>query len=113
MRILITGGLGFIGSNFIRYFLQKYPDYEITNLDKITYAGNPENLRDVEKNNSYNFAKGDICDAKIVDELSKVKDAIINFAAETHVDRSIIESGSFVRTDVLGTHTLLEAAKKH
>src|SRR3989338_10750381 len=113
MRILITGGLGFIGSNFIRQILNKYPDYKITNLDAITYAGNPKNLKDVEKNKNYEFVKGDICDSKIVDKLSKDKDAIINFAAETHVDRSIIESGSFVKTDVFGTHTLLEAAKKY
>ena len=113
MDILITGGLGFIGSNFIRHLLNKYPDYEITNLDKITYAGNPENLKDTKKNKNYIFVKGDICDSKIADKLSNGKDAIINFAAETHVDRSIIESGSFVKTDVLGTHNLLEAAKKH
>ena len=113
MKILITGGLGFIGSNFIRYFLNKYPDYEITSIDAVTYAGNPKNLRDVEKNKNYSFVRGDICDSKIVDKLAQDKDAIINFAAETHVDRSIIESGSFVKTDVLGTHALLEAAKKH
>jgi len=113
MKILITGGLGFIGSNFIRYFLKKYPDYEITNLDKITYCANPANLKDIEKNKKYKFVKGDICDANVVNELAKNNGAIIHFAAETHVDRSIIESGSFVRTDVLGTHTLLEAAKKY
>lgn len=112
MKILITGGLGFIGSHFIRHILNKY-DYNVTNLDKITYCGNPENLRDVENNKNYKFVKGDICDSSIVEKLAKGKDAIINIAAETHVDRSIIESGSFVRTDVLGTHTLLEAAKKH
>lgn len=113
MKILVTGGLGFIGSNFIRYLLKKYPEYKIINLDKITYCGNPENLRDVEKNENYQFIKGDICDSSVVDRLVKDKDAIVNFAAETHVDRSIIESGTFVKTDVLGTHTLLEAAKKH
>jgi len=113
MKLLITGGLGFIGSNFIRLILKKYPDYQITNLDAVTYAGNPENLRDIEKNKNYKFVKGDICDSEIVNSLAKENDAIINFAAETHVDKSILESGSFVRTDVLGTHTLLEAAKKH
>ena len=112
MKILITGGLGFIGSNFIRNFLDKY-DYEITNLDAITYAGNPDNLKDAEKNKNYNFVRGDICDSKIVNKLTKDKDAIINFAAETHVDRSIIESGTFVKTDVFGTHNLLEAAKRY
>ena len=113
MRILVTGGLGFIGSNFIRHILNKYPDYEVTNLDAITYAGNPENLKDIEKNKRYTFVKGDICDSNIVSKAAKGKDAIINFAAETHVDRSIIESGSFVKTDVVGTHTLLEAVKKY
>jgi|SRR3989344_5511322 len=113
MKILITGGLGFIGSNFIRHFLKKYPDYEITNLDKMTYCGNPENLSDIEKNKNYSFVKGDICDSSVVKKSVKGKDVVINFAAETHVDRSIIESGSFVKTDVLGTHTLLEAAKKY
>lgn len=113
MKVLITGGLGFIGSNFIRHILKKYPNYQITNLDAVTYAANPESLKDVEKNKNYSFVKGDICDTKIVDELSQDKDAIINFAAETHVDRSIMESGSFVKTDVLGTHNLLEAAKKY
>jgi dTDP-glucose 4,6-dehydratase len=113
MKLVITGGLGFIGSNFVRHILSKYPDYEIVNLDKVTYAGNPKNLADVEKNSRYRFVKGDICDSKIVDRLAMDADAIINFAAETHVDRSIVESGSFVKTDVLGTHTLLEAAKKH
>jgi len=112
MKLLITGGLGFIGSNFIRLILKKYPDYQITNLDAATYAGNPENLRDIEKNKNYKFVKGDICDSEIVNSLAKENDAIINFAAETHVDKSILESGSFVRTDVLGTHTLLEAARK-
>ena len=112
MKLLITGGLGFIGSNFIRLILKKYPDYQITNLDAVTYAGNPENLRDIEKNKNYKFVKGDICDSEIVNSLAKENDAIINFAAETHVDKSILESGSFVRTDVLGTHTLLEAARK-
>jgi len=113
MQILVTGGLGFIGSNFIRHILNKYPDYEVTNLDKMTYCGNPANLKDVEKSKNYNFVKGDICDAKVVDKLVEGKDIVLNFAAETHVDRSIDNPKNFIRTDVDGTHTLLEAAKKH
>ena len=113
MQILVTGGLGFIGSNFIRHILSKYSDYKIINLDKVTYAANFDNLKGMEKNKNYSFVKGDICDAKIVDKLAKDKDIILNFAAETHVDRSIEDAGSFIRTDVAGTYTLLEAAKKH
>ncbi|MBI2654867.1 dTDP-glucose 4,6-dehydratase [Candidatus Woesearchaeota archaeon] len=113
MQVLVTGGLGFIGSNFIRHILGKYPQYNVTNLDKITYAGNPENLRDIEKNKNYSFVKGDICDAKIVDKLVEGKDIVLNFAAETHVDRSIDDPKRFIRTDVDGTHTLLEASRKH
>jgi len=113
MKILVTGGAGFIGSNFIIYLLGKYPDHKIINLDKLTYAGNLNNLRDVEKNENYTFVKGDICDIKTVDKIVKNCDIIINFAAETHVDRSIIEAGSFVQTDVFGTYVLLNAAKKH
>jgi dTDP-glucose 4,6-dehydratase len=113
MKILITGGLGFIGSNFIRYILNKYPEYEVINLDKMTYAGNPENLRDVEKNSRYKFVKGDICDKELVNDLVSKEnpDAIINFAAETHVDRSILEPDAFIKTDIFGTHTLLEAVR--
>lgn len=113
MRLLITGGAGFMGSNFIHYVLNKYPDYKIVNLDKLTYAGNLENLRDIEKNPNCKFVKGDICGEKLVDSLAKDADAIINYAAETHVDRSIISPRDFVMTDVIGTETLLEAAKKH
>jgi dTDP-glucose 4,6-dehydratase len=114
MNLLITGGAGFIGSNFIRYILKKYPDYRVINLDKLTYAGNLENLRDVENNPNYAFIKGDICDEKIVDKLiSRRPDAILNFAAESHVDRSIFDPQSFIKTDILGTQTLLEAAKKY
>ncbi len=111
MQIIVTGGLGFIGSHFIRHLLKKYPGYSIVNLDKVTYAGNGENLRDAEHNRSYRFVKGDICDAALVRRLMKGADAVINFAAETHVDRSIEDAGSFVKTDVLGTYTLLDAAK--
>ncbi len=113
MKLLITGGLGFIGSNFIRYVLYKYPTYEIVNLDKITYAGNPENLKDLEKNPRYKFVKGDICDAKLVNSLIKEVDGIIHFAAESHVDRSISSSTEFVRTNVIGTQVLLDAALRN
>ncbi len=113
MNLLVTGGLGFIGSHFIRRILQHYPNYKITNLDKVTYAGNTDNLKDVKSNKNYKFVKGDICDGKLVDTLIKEADAIVNFAAETHVDRSIQDASSFVHTDVLGVHTLLESAKKH
>lgn len=113
MNILVTGGCGFIGSNFIRYILKKYPDYRVVNLDKLTYAGNPENLKDIEKNPNYEFVRGDVCDKKTVDGLAGRVECIVNFAAETHVDRSIIEAGSFVTTDVYGTYNLLESVKKH
>lgn len=115
MKILITGGLGFIGSNFIRYVFNKYPDYEVINLDKITYAGNPENLRDVESNSGYKFVRGDICDKDLVNKLilEHKPDAIINFAAETHVDRSILDLEAFIKTNIFGTYTLLETVKKH
>ncbi len=113
MRLLITGGAGFMGSNFIRHILKKYPGYKITNLDKLTYAGNLENLRDIENNPNYKFVKGDICDEKIVGKLVKKADVIINYAAETHVDRSIMSPREFAMTDIIGTQTLLEAAKKY
>jgi dTDP-glucose 4,6-dehydratase len=115
MKILVTGGLGFIGSNFIRYMLKKYPDYEIVNLDKMTYAGNPENLKDIEEDQRYSFHKGDIADSGVVDEVleNHKVEAIVNFAAETHVDRSIEEPGEFIITDIFGTFVLLEAVKKH
>lgn len=112
MKILVTGGAGFIGSNFIHHILKTYPDYEIVNLDLLTYAGNLENLRELEGNPRYKFVKGDICDAKLVDELVKNVDIVVHFAAESHVDRSILNSDEFVRTNVIGTHTLLESARK-
>jgi dTDP-glucose 4,6-dehydratase len=111
MKLLVTGGAGFIGSNFIRYILNKYPDYEIVNLDLLTYAGNLENLKDVESNKNYKFVKGDIADKELVNDLVKDVDAIVNFAAESHVDRSILDSSDFIRTNIVGTHKLLEAAK--
>ncbi len=114
MKILVTGGAGFIGSNFIRYLLNKYPDYKIINLDKLTYAGNLDNLKDIQNNPRHIFIKGDICDKKIVEETVKDSiDAIVNFAAETHVDRSIADAGSFIKTDVFGTYRLLEASRKY
>ncbi len=113
MKILITGGAGFIGSNFIRYILNKYPRYKIINLDKLTYCGNPENLKDVRGNPNYRFIQGDICDRTVVNRLSKDCQAIINFAASTHVDRSIADPAEFIRTNLYGTYVLLEAAKKY
>ncbi|MBI5124429.1 MAG: dTDP-glucose 4,6-dehydratase, partial [Candidatus Omnitrophica bacterium] len=110
-RLLITGGAGFIGSNFIRYILDKYDDCRVTNLDKLTYCGNVENLKSVEKNKNYKFVKGDITNAKLVNRLIKDCDCVINFAAQTHVDRSIEDPRDFVRTNVYGTYTLLEAAR--
>ena len=113
MKILVTGGAGFIGSNFIRLILNKYPDYKIINLDKLTYCGNLDNLRDLENNSRYRFVKGDICDEKIVDNLVKDVDTIINFAAESFVDKSIDGARDFIMTNVYGTYVLLEAAKKY
>lgn len=111
MKILITGGAGFIGSDFIRYWIGKYSDDQIVNLDLLTYAGNLENLREVENNKNYKFVQGDICDVKLVNDLVKGVDLIINFAAETHVDRSIADSSDFIRTNIEGTRVLLDAAK--
>ena len=113
MKILVTGGAGFIGSNFIRLLLNRSKDCNIINLDKLTYAGNLENLRDIENNGRYKFVKGDICDSNLVNKIVKNCDTIINFAAETHVDRSLLDARSFVRTDVEGTFILLEAARKY
>ncbi len=112
MKLLVTGGAGFIGSHFIRHILQKYPDYSVVNLDKLTYAGNLENLRDVERNPRYRLVHGDICDATLVREVARGVEAIVNFAAESHVDRSILGADEFLKTDVLGTFTLLEAARE-
>ena len=113
MKFFVTGGAGFIGSHFIRLLLSSRKDVEVVNFDKLTYAGNLENLSDVEKDKRYRFVKGDICDEKLV--LSEVEgcDIIVNFAAESHVDRSISTPGSFIMTDVYGTHVLLEAARKN
>ncbi|MBN1480249.1 dTDP-glucose 4,6-dehydratase [candidate division KSB1 bacterium] len=111
---LVTGGAGFIGSNYIHYLFEKYGSAaNIINLDKLTYAGNLENLRDVESNNNYRFVKGDICDASVVDPLVREADIVINFAAESHVDRSIGAPDDFIKTDIYGAFMLLEAARKH
>ena len=112
MKILITGGCGFIGSNFIHYFLKKHPEDSLVNLDNLSYAGNLENLRDIENNPNYHFIKGDICDKKVVEEAMRNCEALINFAAESHVDRSIKEAKPFIQTNVVGVFTLLEVARK-
>ena len=112
MKLLVTGGVGFIGSNFILYWIKKYPEDRIVNLDKLTYAGNLENLKEIEKNPHYQFIKGDICDAHIVSKAIIGVDTVVNFAAESHVDRSILDPAPFIKTNVLGTYTLLEAAAK-
>ncbi|MDR2426257.1 MAG: dTDP-glucose 4,6-dehydratase [Endomicrobium sp.] len=111
MELLVTGGAGFIGSNFIRYILNKYPKYKIINYDKLTYAGNLDNLRDVEKDRRYKFVKGDICDFNLVNKYIKNASAVINFAAETHVDRSILSADEFIKTAVNGTFSLLESSR--
>lgn len=113
-NLLITGGAGFIGSNFVRYTLGRYPDCRVVVYDKLTYAGNLENLRDLESDPRYTFLWGDICDAPKVEQAIQKHQiqAIVNFAAETHVDRSLLEPGSFLMTDVYGTYVLLEAARR-
>lgn len=111
MHLFITGGAGFIGSNFIRHIRATYPDYTIVNFDKLTYAGNLDNLRDVEHGDRYSFIRGDICDRRALDEAISGADVVINFAAESHVDRSIERASDFIETNVAGTQTLLDAAR--
>ena len=113
MKLLVTGGAGFIGSNFVHHILNKYPDYKIVNLDSLTYAGNLENLKDLEGNKNYEFVKGDIVNPEDVAKAVKGVDLIVNFAAESHVDRSILSPADFIRTNVLGTQVLLEIAKEN
>lgn len=113
MKLLVTGGAGFIGSNFVHFVFKNYPEDEVVNLDSLTYAGNLENLKDVESNPNYTFVKGGVTDRDLVFDLVKDCDAIVHFAAETHVDRSIIDSGPFILSNVLGTQVLLDAALSH
>lgn len=113
MQVLVTGGTGFIGSNFIHYWLKNYPQDEIINLDKLTYAGNLANLREIEKLPHYHFIKGDICNPRIVDQAMKGVDFVVHFAAESHVDRSILNPADFVMTNIIGTQVLLDAALRH
>ncbi len=112
-RILVTGGAGFIGSNFVRYWLREHPEWEVIAYDKLTYAGNKSNLHGLEGQPNFTFVKGDICDREQLEPWVKKVDIVVNFAAETHVDRSLLSSGEFVRTDVLGVHTIMELAREH
>ncbi len=113
LKLMVTGGAGFIGSNFVRYILERYPDYRIVNFDKLTYAGNLENLSGLEKDPRHQFVQGDIGDEEAVrSALQKGVDAVINFAAESHVDRSILHAADFIRTNIAGTYTLLEVCRK-
>jgi dTDP-glucose 4,6-dehydratase len=112
-RVLIAGGAGFIGSNFVRLLRRERPDVEVTVLDKLTYAGNPANLEEFQAEAGYKFVHGDICDRDLVDRLAADADAIVNFAAETHVDRSLLDPFAFVSTDVLGAAVLCDAARRH
>lgn len=114
MKLLVTGGAGFIGSNFVIYMLQNHPDYHIVNVDALTYAGNLENLKSIKNNAQHTFVKADITDVEAIDSIfSQGIDVVVNFAAESHVDRSILDPGVFVKTNVHGTQVLLDAAKKY
>lgn len=113
MKLLVTGGAGFIGSCFIRHVLKKHADYEIINLDKLTYAGNIENLDDIKNDSRYSFVRGDICDKRLTEELTSNVDCVVNFAAESHVDRSIEGPEIFIETNVKGTLNLLQASMKN
>ena len=110
-KILVTGGCGFIGSNFIRWILSQKKEIELVDLDKLTYAGNPENLKEIESDSRYRFLRGDVADERAVREAISGCDVVVHFAAETHVDRSIADARDFLKTNLLGTHVLLEAAK--
>ena len=112
MKLVVTGGAGFIGSNFIRHVLRAHPEDSVVNLDKLTYAGNRANLADVESDPRYTFVQGDVCDATLVRDVLRGADAVVNFAAESHVDRSLVEPDAFLKTDVFGVFTLLEAVRE-
>jgi dTDP-glucose 4,6-dehydratase len=112
VRLLVTGGAGFIGSNFIRHILRTHPEDSVVNLDKLTYAGNLHNVADVADDPRYRFVHGDICDGPLVRDVLRGVDAVVNFAAESHVDRSLLEADAFLKTDVFGVFTLLEAARE-
>ena len=113
MRILVCGGAGFIGSCFIKHMLESYPNYKIINLDALTYAGNLDNLKDIQNNKNYDFFWGNICDRDTVDRLMSKVNAVVNFAAESHVDRSIVNPNVFIETNIKGTLTLLDSARQH
>src|SRR3954468_23110286 len=113
VKVLVTGGAGFIGSNFVRHAVAAHPDWQITTLDKLTYAGRLENLESVKDNPRHRFVKGDVADAAVAAPLVRESDIVVHFAAETHVDRSILHAGDFITTDVVGTFVLLEAARAH
>lgn len=113
IKVLVTGGAGFIGANFVRFFLEKNPDHAVINFDALTYAGNLDNLADLAQHPRHQFVRGDIADAQAVDVLAQETEATLHFAAESHVDRSILEPGAFVRTNVVGTAVLLAAARRH
>jgi dTDP-glucose 4,6-dehydratase len=110
--VLVTGGAGFIGSNFLRYMVNKYPNYDFINLDALTYCGNLENLKDIEDKDNYSFVKGNVCDTELVNGIVENVDYIVHFAAESHVDRSIEDPGIFIKSNILGTQTLLDASRK-
>jgi dTDP-glucose 4,6-dehydratase len=113
MKLLVTGGLGFIGSNFCRFMLSRHPDYEVVNLDKMGVGSNPASLHDIENNSNYRLVKGDICNPQLIHKIISQVDAVVNFAAETHVDRSISDPYTFLQNNTIGTYTLLDAIKKH
>jgi dTDP-glucose 4,6-dehydratase len=114
VKLLVTGGAGFIGSNFIRHALQRHPDWQVTNLDKLTYAGNLENLKDIENDARYRFVRGGIADRKLISQLLESEfDVVVNFAAESHVDRSILDASPFIETNIKGTQVLLEGARQY